>query len=223
MCALLNGALMLSVDTATVTAFAQNSRLIVCTETNQSVLVDPGGEPEVLLELVKKSGSKLEGIWLTHSHVDHCGGVAEILRSSPGLPLLGHRDEQMFRGNVLKICQMYGLPADGMQNCPEPSQYLLGGERIRVGNLEFEVLFTPGHSPGHLCFLHRPSGTLLAGDTLFAGSIGRTDLPGGDHELLLQSIESEIMALPDAVKVLSGHGPDTTVGAERRSNPFLRG
>jgi hydroxyacylglutathione hydrolase len=214
---------MLSVFTAPVTAFSQNSRLVVCSETNQSVLVDPGGDPESLLELLKKSGTTLSAVWLTHSHVDHCGGAAEILRVFQGLPLLGHRDEQVFRASVLKVCQMYGLPSDGMQNCPEPSQYLAGGETIRVGKLEFEVLFTPGHSPGHLCFLHRPSGTLLAGDTLFAGSIGRTDLPGGDHELLLESIESKIMALPDDVKVLSGHGPDTTVGAERRSNPFLRG
>ncbi|NDC38324.1 MAG: MBL fold metallo-hydrolase [Proteobacteria bacterium] len=214
---------MLTVHTAVVTAFSQNSRVLLCTQTAQAVIVDPGGDPDTLLQLLTRTGATLTAVWLTHSHVDHCGAVAELLERFPKVALLGHRDERALRENVLRICQMYGLPADGMRNCPEPTQYLSGGETIRVGNLEFEVLFTPGHSPGHLCFLHRPSGTLVAGDTLFAGSIGRTDLPGGDHQLLLDSIESKIMTLPDEVRVLSGHGPDTTVGAERRSNPFLRG
>lgn len=213
---------MLEIETIPVTPFSQNSRLLVCSETREAVLVDPGGDALDLISALEQSGSKLVGIWLTHSHLDHCGGVKGILERFP-VDLFGHPDEQILRQSVRSISEMYGIGGEHMQDCPEPSRYLSGGETVHVGKLQFEVLFTPGHSPGHICFLHRPSKTLIAGDTLFAGSIGRTDLPGGNHPQLLSSIQRQIMTLPDDIRVLSGHGPDTTVGEERRSNPFLRG
>jgi hydroxyacylglutathione hydrolase len=213
---------MLEIKTVPVTPFAQNARILICSETRDAVLIDPGGDAAELIGALGSSGANLKGIWLTHSHLDHCGGVKGILRSFP-VDLLGHPDEQTLRQSVCAISNMYGIGGADMDDCPEPSRYLRGGETVHVGKLRFEVLFTPGHSSGHICFLHRPSKTLIAGDTLFAGSIGRTDLPGGNHAQLLRSIQQQIMTLPDDIQVLSGHGPDTTVGEERRSNPFLRG
>ena len=116
---------------------------------------------------------------------------------------------------------LYGIPPGEMQSCPEPDVPIIGGEALSIAGYNFEVLFTPGHSPGHLCFYNSASHTLIAGDTLFAGSIGRTDLPGGDHVTLLRSIRQQLLVLPDDTRVLSGHGPDTTIGRERNSNPFL--
>lgn len=213
---------MLEVKTVTVTGFQQNCRIAICTEKKEAVIVDPGGDAPQILKALEKSGATLAGVWLTHSHLDHCGGVAEILRKYP-VELWAHPGEKFFRQRVTEICAMYGMPSEGMENCPEPQHLISGGETLSVGNLSFAVLFTPGHSPGHVCFHHSESRTLLAGDTLFAGSIGRTDLPGGNGRQLLDSIESAILSLPDDTKVLPGHGPDTTVGVEREGNPFLQG
>lgn len=211
-----------TIHTLVVTPFQQNARIVHPVGSCEAVIVDPGGEADLILRELEKFGLSLSAVWLTHSHLDHCGGVAAILERYP-VPLFGHRVEAEMRAHVVDICEMYGLPPGDMQNCPEPDQYLEEGQRISVGTEQFEVFFTPGHSPGHVVLYHAGDGVLLAGDTVFAGSIGRTDLPGGDHETLLESIRAKVLSLPDETRILCGHGPETTVGRERKSNPWLQG
>lgn len=195
--------------------------MLIDPETKGAVVVDPGGDAPEILEALSGHGATIEAIWLTHSHLDHCGGVADLLAKDE-VPLFGHPIEAEMRSRVEQIAMMYGLPPGQMKNCPEPDNELVGGETLSFGGRSFQVRFTPGHSPGHVVFYCAEEGVLLAGDTLFAGSIGRTDLPGGNHEQLLDSISQQIYSLPDETRVLSGHGPDTTVGVERRTNPFVR-
>lgn len=213
---------MFEIVTIIVTPFQQNCRLLACPETKDAVVIDPGGDAARIADALDRRGLSLRQIWLTHSHLDHCGGVAE-LKAGTNAVLFGHPLERELRANVRRIGQLYGLPPDGMQDCPEPDEYIEGEERLSFSKYDFDVLFTPGHSPGHLCFHHAPSKTLFAGDTLFAGSIGRTDLPGGSHQTLLESIRDRILTLPDDTRVLPGHGPDTTIGVERAGNPFVIG
>lgn len=211
---------MLEIVTVPVTVFAQNARIVFDSATLEAVIVDPGGDADALIGELARRNLTLKAIWLTHSHLDHCAGVAPVLRARP-VPLLGHQDEALMRAQTQRIAAMYGLPADEWPNCPEPSMFLRGGETVAIGGHAAEVLFVPGHSPGHIAFYFETEGILLSGDCLFQGSIGRTDLPGGNHKQLLASIRDSILVLPDETRVLSGHGPDTTVGFERESNPFL--
>jgi len=212
---------MLDILTIPVTLFMQNTRVLACTETSRAVVIDPGGEAEKILAALKARSYSCQEIWLTHSHLDHVGGAAE-LQAELDAALYAHPAERQMRESVVQIAAMYGI-AEGFKNCPEPQHYISGGETLKVGNYEFKVLFTPGHAPGHVSFYCQDEAILIAGDTLFAGSIGRTDLPGGDHGVLLQSINEQILTLPRDTKVLPGHGPDTTVGEEMDSNPFLTG
>lgn len=211
---------MLKTIALTVTSFQQHARILVVDGYAGAVVVDPGGEADRIASVLEERDLALEAVWLTHSHLDHCGGVAALIGSSP-VPLYGHRVEKEFRSNLQQIAAMYGVVDEGLKDCPEPSNYLSGGERVEFAGYSFEVLFTPGHAPGHLCFYCERANLLLAGDSLFAGSIGRTDLPGGNHQQLLDSIRTQLLVLPDDTRVLPGHGPDTTVGMERLSNPFL--
>jgi glyoxylase-like metal-dependent hydrolase (beta-lactamase superfamily II) len=214
---------MFEIATVIVTPFQQNARIIACNETQKAVVVDPGGDADLINQALERRSLTLEQIWLTHSHLDHCGGVKALLENHSGVSLVGTEVEEPMRQKVLEICQMYGLPSEGMENCPEPDTFIDEGDTVSLASYDFKVLYTPGHSPGHVCFYHRDSNTLIAGDTLFAGSIGRTDLPGGDYQTLLLSIKQKILSLPDETVVMSGHGPDTTVGVERRGNPFIMG
>ena len=211
---------MLTVKKFTVTLFQQNCRLLICDETREAVLIDPGGDTNVIIPGIEKEKVTLKGIWLTHSHIDHCGGVAAIKRKFP-VEVWAHPAEKMFRSHVVEICAMYGVEPGDMDACPEPEHEIIGGETLRFGKQAFTVLFTPGHAPGHVVFYCDAEKLLIAGDTLFAGSIGRTDIPGGDHGVLMESIRQQILTLPPETRVLPGHGPDTTVGIERESNPFL--
>lgn len=211
---------MLSITTIPVTVFSQNARIVACSETKSAIIVDPGGDSDLIIDALKGSGFTCSAVWLTHSHLDHCAGVARILEEFR-VPLVAHPVEQAMRANVQKIAQMYGLPPSEWMNCPEPTVEIRGGETLSVGKHDATVLFTPGHSPGHVAFYFAKDNVLVSGDALFQGSIGRTDLPGGNHEQLLASIRREILTLPDNTRVLSGHGEDTTVGEERLSNPFL--
>ena len=212
---------MIEVIVIPVTEFGQNCRVLVSKETSDAIVVDPGGDAAKILNILKERDVQPSAIWLTHSHMDHCGGVNE-LKKALSLPLYAHPSEQEMRSHVVEFCAMFGLPPDGMDNCPEPETQLLGGETLKLGEESFEVIFTPGHSPGHLCFYSEGAAILLAGDVLFAGSIGRTDLPGGSWEVLRDSLRGLISRLPAETKVLSGHGPETTLGVEIKTNPFLQ-
>jgi hydroxyacylglutathione hydrolase len=215
----------MQIKTLELTDFQQNVRILFGSNDNSqnvAVVIDPGGDSEEVINFLKKNNLELEAIWLTHSHLDHCGGVADLL-AFKNVPLYGSILEAEFRKNVTNIAMMYGLDSGALKNCPEPSNYLEGGEQLSFLNNNFQVIFCPGHSPGHLCFYAKDLGVLIAGDTIFAGSIGRTDLPGGNHGQLIENIKSKLLGLPSETRVLSGHGPDTTIGHERASNPWLRG
>jgi hydroxyacylglutathione hydrolase len=213
---------MIEVVTLEVTPFMQNARILFETGEDRAVVVDPGGESDRIIAELTKRKLRCQEIWLTHSHLDHCGGVRR-LKEVTKAPLLGHPVESMMRARVVDIAAMYGLPGADLENCPEPERMITGGETLTVGSASFEVLFTPGHSPGHLCFYNRSNRLLIAGDTLFQGSIGRTDLPGGDFDVLMDTIKGILFALPPDTRVMSGHGPDTTIGEEQQTNPFVRG
>lgn len=211
---------MLTIETIEVTPFPQNCRILWCSETRQGVVVDPGGDAQQIADRIKKLNITCSAIWLTHSHLDHCGGVAPLLEQF-NVKLFAHPAEGDFRSSVLTVAQMYGLPLKEWHDCPEPTDLIRGGEELTVGRCKAEVRFTPGHSPGSVSFYFPEERVVVSGDVLFAGSIGRSDLPGGNHAQLIASIKREILSLDDATRVLSGHGEDTTVGQERRHNPFL--
>jgi hydroxyacylglutathione hydrolase len=228
------------VVTLTVTPFYQNSRIIVDTKSNVCSVVDPGGDVELILEAITARKLTVESIFLTHAHIDHIGGVAELeekLNTLGQTPkLYGNEIEANMRQSIAQQAVMFGLSPREFQNCREPDQYLNDGDIFKVGDLEFGVLFTPGHSPGHLSLFIKSRAVkleengrlvestaplLIAGDALFQGSIGRTDLPGGNHRQLIESIRTKLLTLPANTLVLSGHGPNTTIGEEARTNPFL--
>lgn len=208
------------IEALEVTPVAQNCRILIDDAAKQALVIDPGGDVENILSIIGNQGLTVDQIWLTHSHFDHCGGVAD-LQEATGAALYAHPDEAIFRQNVLTSVSRWNLPSAGYRNCPEPNETIIGGERLVWGPYTFVVLPTPGHSPGHLAFYCASESLVLAGDALFQGSIGRTDLPGGNHNELIQSIIAHLLSLPDATRVLSGHGPDTTIGRERAHNPYL--
>ncbi len=194
-----------------------NCYVLACTETSQAVVIDPSWDGRGILAQVQKAGWTLEAIWLTHTHFDHVGALAE-LKELTGAPIYVHPEAVPMLERATAAGAMWGIPVDAV---PPPDHLLTEGQTLRVGELSATVLYTPGHAPGHVCFHLAGEGVLFDGDVLFQGSIGRTDLPGGDYELLMSSIREKLLPLPDETVVLSGHGPATTIGEERRSNPFL--
>lgn len=179
----------------------------------EAVVIDPGeAHPQLLASL---DGCTVKAIIDTHCHIDHCGGNAALVQHT-GAPLLLHQDDLPLLHSVKQQGMMFGVPS---YPSPEPDRFLNEGDIITVGDAELKVLHTPGHAPGHLAFIGEDFA--IVGDVLFAGSIGRTDLPGGDYHQLLASIRDKLMPLPDDMLVLPGHGPSTTIGRERISNPFL--
>jgi glyoxylase-like metal-dependent hydrolase (beta-lactamase superfamily II) len=194
-----------------------NAYLAICEETRKCALVDPGDEAERLLEAAAGEGATIESIFLTHAHLDHLGGVA-VARRETGAPVYLHpADRGLYEAAPLQA-RSFGLEIDVP---PEPDRELEGGQMFEIGATRLEVRHTPGHSPGHVCLVG--DGFALVGDCVFAGSIGRTDLPGGDYRTLMESINEKLMTLPDDVVLYSGHGPATTIGHERATNPFLTG
>ncbi|WP_303721075.1 MBL fold metallo-hydrolase [Malonomonas rubra] len=192
-----------------------NCYIVGCETTRKAVVVDPGGDVEQILALVKKLNLQVQLIINTHGHFDHVGGNRQLIEAT-GAELLLHEKDKDLLAMAAQHAAVYGLPT---KLSPEPNRLLVGGEMITVGELVFKVLHTPGHSPGGICLLIEDQ--VIVGDTLFAGSIGRTDLPGGNHQQLIESIQAHLLPLPDATVAHPGHGPATTIGREKLYNPFL--
>ncbi|WP_341679459.1 MBL fold metallo-hydrolase [Niveibacterium sp. SC-1] len=201
-----------------VTPFQQNCSLVWCEETGRAALVDPGGEVDRLLAAVEEAGLSLEKILLTHGHIDHAGGVGEIVRRC-GVPVEGpHQDELFWIEALAEQSRMFGFPrAEPFL----PDRWLDDGDRVEVGQASLQVLHTPGHTPGHVVFFHQETRLALVGDVLFAGSVGRTDFPRGDFGALVASIRGKLFPLGDDVRFVPGHGPMSSFGEERRSNRFV--
>jgi glyoxylase-like metal-dependent hydrolase (beta-lactamase superfamily II) len=197
--------------------FVQNCYLVADAATGDAVMIDPGEEAERFLAELARRGWRLSAIWLTHAHIDHVLGVGRV-QAATGAPILLHPDDRDQYDALPQVAAMFGMRAEP---APAPNGTLAHGGTVRVGRHAFEVRHTPGHSPGSVSFVGE--GRVFGGDVLFAGSVGRTDLPGGSMPVLLESIRTRLLDLPDDTIVHSGHGPDTTIGAERRTNPFLTG
>lgn len=201
-----------------VTPFEQNCTLLWCDETREAAVIDPGGDLDRIHAAVVAAGVTLRQILLTHAHIDHAGGVADLAEAE-GLPVIGpHPGDQFWIDGLAQQARMFGF---GAARPFVPTRWLGQGDSVRVGNLELEVRHCPGHTPGHVIFFLAPEKLAIVGDVLFAGSIGRTDFPGGDHATLLRSIREQLFTLGDDVAFIPGHGPMSTMGAERRSNPFV--
>lgn len=209
---------MLQFQTIPVTPFQQNCTLLWCEQSRRAAVVDPGGDLERILAAVDERGLVLEKILLTHGHLDHVGGTAQLARQLQ-LPVEGPQREDAFWIEQLPLqAQMFGFPA---VESFTPDRWLEQGDRVTVGGEELEVYHCPGHTPGHVIFFHRAGLLALVGDVLFAGSIGRTDFPKGDHDTLIRSITRKLWPLGDEVSFIPGHGPMSTFGRERESNPFV--
>jgi len=208
---------MLVIRSAVVGPFAMNAWLAACSETGEAVLIDPGAELPRILALREPGGWRITRLFLTHGHIDHVGAAAEA-REVTGAPLTLHADDEPWLARLPQSAEMFGL---GEVRVPVLDQTHVDGEVVRVGRLEARVLHTPGHSAGSTCLWFPTEQVVFVGDTLFAGSVGRTDLPGGDFEALERSIKERLFTLGDDVKFLPGHGPGGTIGEERRSNPFV--
>lgn len=197
--------------------FAENCYLLVDEATGRAAVIDPGEEADLILRRLEAERVVPEAIWITHAHIDHVLGVPR-LRAATGAPVFLHESDRPLYDHVPEQAAWFGLRAEPL---PPPDRAFTHGEALRLGELTVTVRHAPGHSPGHVVLL--APGLVFSGDVLFSGSIGRTDLPGGSVETLMASIERELLSLPDATIVYPGHGPDTTIAVERRSNPFLTG
>jgi hydroxyacylglutathione hydrolase len=204
--------------TIPVTAFEQNCSLVWCDETNEAALIDPGGDIDKLLAEVKRRGLSLKALWLTHAHIDHAGGTGTLARTLD-LPIIGpHEGDQYWIDALPQQSQMFGFP---QAEHFTPTRWLHQGDTVRIGHCELQVLHCPGHTPGHVVFFSPQAQHAFVGDVLFAGSIGRTDFPGGSYHTLIESIKDRLLPLGDAVTFTPGHGPQSTLGHEKDNNPFL--
>jgi len=218
------------IKTFTITPFQQNTRVIVCEDTNRAICIDPGEDCSEIGRFINDNGYELQAVTLTHGHLDHVGGTLALHEKFPAAEIIIHRDdEELYRNLPLQPLAM-GMPAAQLEllgmkyeNPPPVTRYWEDGEIYGVGNLQFKVLHCPGHTRGHVVLAEETEKKVFVGDCLFEGSIGRTDLPGGSYEQLMDSINHKILPLGDDFTVYSGHGRETTIGHERRTNPFLTG
>lgn len=209
-------------ESAAVGPFFKNGYVVGCERTKQAVLIDPGDEVEQLLAFIASEQLQIAYILLTHAHVDHVSGVAEAKRTL-NAPIYLHKDDLFLYQNAVRTGMMFGLT---VEEPPPVDRYYEGEGPITFGDYSVRVVHTPGHCPGGVCLAVSKSNEaaaphLFVGDTLFAGSIGRTDLPGGDYDTLLKAITEKLFAFPDESIVYSGHGPETTIGREKATNPFV--
>jgi glyoxylase-like metal-dependent hydrolase (beta-lactamase superfamily II) len=201
-----------------VTPFQQNCSILICQTTNKAVVVDPGGDVPLIRRAIEQTGAEVEKILLTHGHADHAGGAAE-LRELTGAPIEGpHLGDKFLLDSLEAASARFGFACRNVA----PDRWLVEGDVVTFGEALLDVRFCPGHTPGSVIFINEPMQFCLVGDVLFEGSIGRTDLPGGDHATLMRSIETRLMTLDDNMTFISGHGPLSTIGAERQHNPFLQ-
>lgn len=201
-----------------VTPLQQNCSLLRCEATGKGAIIDPGGDLDRILAAAKKLGMEPEKIFLTHGHIDHCGGTAE-LRKRLGVPVEGPQKEERFWIDQLpEQGRMFGFPRI---EAFTPDRWLEEGDTVSFGEVTLEVKFCPGHTPGHIVFFSRKERLAIVGDVLFQGSIGRTDFPRGDHSTLIRSIREKLFPLGDDIAFVPGHGPMSTFGEERTSNPFV--
>jgi glyoxylase-like metal-dependent hydrolase (beta-lactamase superfamily II) len=201
-----------------VTAYQQNCSLLVCEDTNKAALIDPGGDLPKLLEAVEKLGCQLDKIFLTHAHLDHCSGAGE-LRQQCDIPIEGpHKEDLFWLEKLPEWCQLAGFP---VVETFEPDRWLEDDEEVSFGNVTLQVKHCPGHTPGHVVFYHDDLKLAFVGDVLFQGSIGRTDFPRGDYDTLVASIRNKLWPMGDDVTFVPGHGPNSTFGHERATNPFV--
>ena len=207
----------LALSYLTVGAFSENSYVVGCNESGCGVLIDPGGDVPELMKMAADMRLEINDIWLTHAHLDHVLGLAEAVEKT-GAPVWLHPEDRFLYDAAPEQGQAMGFPVEGL---PKPDELFEAGQKLELGGHSVEVLHVPGHSPGHVAFWFPGARLLIAGDVLFAGSIGRTDLPGGSFETLMDTISQVVVPLGDDVRVFPGHGPPTTIELERTSNPFL--
>jgi glyoxylase-like metal-dependent hydrolase (beta-lactamase superfamily II) len=208
---------MIDLRIVPVTPFEQNCSIVWCTRTHRAAVVDPGGNLERIVAAAKELGVTIEKILLTHGHIDHAGGTAKLAREL-GVPIEGPQEEDRFWiAGMPEQSRMFGFPDVEVF---EPDRWLHDGDTVTVGDETLQVIHVPGHTPGHVAFFHPGARLAIVGDVLFSGSIGRTDFPKGDHATLIRSIRRKLFPLGDDVTFVPGHGPTSTFGDERRTNPY---
>lgn len=221
---------MMIIEEITTTAFQQHTRVVGCEKTKRAICIDPGDDSDAIVEAIDKHGFELQAIACTHAHMDHVGGVAGLKKRKPEAKIIIHpADEPLYLQLPIQPTWI-GIPQSqwsaygfDYEEPPKVDEHWSDGQTYQVGELSFTVIHCPGHTPGHVVLFEPNEMKIFVGDCLFAGSIGRTDLPGGSSEQLMDSLFNKILPLGDEVEVLSGHGPNTMIGYERRTNPFLTG
>lgn len=199
---------------------AETNCYVVASTSGEAMVVDVPPDPETIGQHIASLNLTVVGILLTHGHIDHTGGSGHLAAATGAVTYVHPADDFLTLHPTEQLRAMFGTTPPGSYDVPETFEHLEHGQTVRIADMTVDVRHTPGHTPGHCCFLIDDEGVLFSGDQLFAGSIGRTDLPGGSYEHLVKSMQTEVMTLDDAVTVLPGHGPETTVGRERRTNPF---
>jgi hydroxyacylglutathione hydrolase len=218
------------IETFVLTPFQQNTRVVSCERTRKAICIDPGEPSPEVVDYIRENNLELEAIVITHGHLDHCGGTSAMAGEFPHAEILLHRDEMDLYEKLAQQPLLMGIMPDqvramGMdyEDPPEPTRFLEDGDTLGVGDLTFLVRHVPGHTLGHIVLAEQSEKAVFTGDCLFSGTIGRTDLPGGDYDQLIASIKEKVMTLDDDFTVYCGHGPETTIGRERTANPFLTG
>ena len=218
------------IEEITVTAFQQHTRIVGCEKTRRAICIDPGDGSADIVAAIDRHGFELQAIACTHAHMDHIGGVAALKKLKPEAKIIIHRADEFIYDQLPNQPAWIGIPrwqwtdyGFDYEQPPQADEHWSDGQIYEVGELSFKIVHCPGHTPGHVVLFEPNERKVFVGDCLFAGSIGRTDLPGGSTEQLMDSLFNKLLPLGDDVEVYSGHGPATTIGRERRTNPFLTG